>query len=382
MKYKYLSVICGLPLLLFLIFIACEAPNQPTYGPENPDPNPTGLSPATVDTITPTEGYLKDIITINGSGFNSEPDFNLVAFGTKTGIIKSATETQLQVQAPNISGETVNIKVAVKGSEFWSNEQAFTFKDAIESIDEEIAWPNGVDVDDEGNVYIGSAGDEIIYKITPDGEKSEFASVPVSGAIRFGPNKNLYVCEQGEGKIIRISPDGGTIEDVVEIDTPVYFDWDANGVMYICCNDAGFKSFDGSAITHIADIGGGAKSCRVFENNIYLTDIWDSQILKFTITDAGVDSEAEIVYEGDSPAGIEIDSEGKLYFTEAWETSLYTLSQDGEEDILYEGQLMTPMRYLTFYGKSMYIVYPGWGDVGQTIKAYIGVEQAPRYGRN
>jgi len=41
---------------------------------------------------------------------------------------------------------------------------------------------------------------------------------------------------------------------------------------------------------------------------------------------------------------------------------------------------MTPMRYTAFKGKNCYFVYPGWGDVGGVMKAYIGVEQAPDYG--
>jgi TPP-dependent 2-oxoacid decarboxylase len=77
---------------------------------------------------------------------------------------------------------------------------------------------------------------------------------------------------------------------------------------------------------------------------------------------------------------VELDSEGTLYYTPAWETSLYTLKADGTEEILYEGELMTPMRYLTFHDKTMYIVYPGWGDVGMVMSAYIGVQQAPNHG--
>jgi len=379
MKYKFLSVMVGVPLLAWLIFAACEAPNQPTYTPET-DPNPTGLSPATISAVNPGEAYLKDTITISGSGFNATPEFNLVAFGSKTATILSASATELKVQAPNISGETVPVKVAVKGSEFWSNEVEFTFKLAVETISEEINWAMGVEADDDGNIYVGSATDSMIYKITPDGSFIEFASLPLKGAMGWGPDNYLYVCEMDDGKIVRISRDGSTIEDYVEADGAVDFDWASNGNMYIVQNwGGGISMFDGSAVTHVSDYEGELKSCRVFGENLYVAAIWDGVILKFPITADGLGA-AEVVFEGDSPVGLEFDANGTMYYTLAWETSLYTLAQDGSEEVLYEGELMTPMRYITFHNKTMYIVYPGWGDVGAVMKAYIGVEQAPNYG--
>jgi hypothetical protein len=379
MKYKFLTVIVGLPLLAWLILTACEAPNQPTFTAEN-DPNPTGLSAATISAVNPDEAYLKDIITISGSGFNTTQELNLVAFGSKTAKIVTATATELKVQAPNISGETVPVKVAIKGSEFWSNEIDFMFKLAVETLSEEINWAMGVEADDDGNVYVGSAADEMIYKISPDGSQSEFASLPMKGAMGWGPDNHLYVCEMDEGKIVRISPDGSTIEDYAEAEGAVDFDWASNGNMYIVQNwEGGISMFDGSAVTHVSEYEGELKSCRVFGEYLYVTAIWDGVILKFPITVDGL-GDAEVVFEGDSPVGLEFDSEGTMYYTLAWETSLYTMKDDGSEEVLYEGELMTPMRYITFHNKFMYIVFPGWEEVGAVMKAYIGVEQAPNYG--
>ncbi|GAB4362887.1 MAG: hypothetical protein Kow0042_00280 [Calditrichia bacterium] len=380
MKWKNVLVITGLTIMLSLLMVACEGPEQPTYDADHPDPNPTGAPPAKIDSLSPGEGFLKDVVNIYGSGFNTEPVFNFVAFGKKTATVLSATGNMLQVQAPNISGETVEVKVAVKGSEFWSNTHEFEFFNALEVINDDIAWPNGVAVDDNDNVYIGSAGDGVIYRIAPDGSKTTFAAVSVSGAIEFGPNGYLYVCEQGEGKIVRISPDGTTVEDVVSAGSPIDFDWDADGNLYIVSNWEGIYRMDtGGNVEQVASIDN-PKCVRVFGNNLYITDIWNGTIHKFDITLAGLENQ-ETVYEGDSPLGLEFDADGTMYFTEAWETSLYSMKPDGSTEVLYEGQLMTPMHYLTFYQKKMYIVYPGWGDVGQTMSAYIGVMQAPNYGR-
>jgi len=272
------------------------------------------------------------------------------------------------------------VKVGVKGAEFWSNELEFTFKPAVERIDEETSWPNGVAVDDEENVYIGSANDGVIYKISTDGEKTEFTQVAVSGAIEFGPDGYLYVCMKGENKIVRVSPDGGTVEDAVLVDAPIDFDWDADKNMYIVSDGSGIKKYDSTGtLTDVATIGS-PKCIRIFGNHLYVSDIWNGNILRYEITASGLENE-EVYLEGGSPLGIEFDVDGKLYYTEAWETSIYTVSAEGDEEVLFEGQLETPMHYLTFYGKAIYIVYPGWGDIGVVLKTYIGVEQAPNYGR-
>ncbi len=382
MKYKTLWAILSFTLMMGVVFLSCSGPDQPTYDSSHPDPNPAGAAVPKVDSLSPGEGYLKDVIKIYGSGFNSNPAYNLVAFGTNVGKVMSASPTELSVQTPNIAGETVSVKVGIKGSEYWSQETPFTFKNTLDTVDNEIVWPNGVAVDDAGNVYVGSADEGVIYKITPDGTKSQFAEVPVSGSIKFGPGHYLYVCEQGEDKIEKISPDGSSISEAVSVPSPVAFDWDQNGNMYIVQNETGIHKFDTSGnLTYMTDLGT-AKCCRVFDNYLYVTAIWDGKISRFEITSGGLGAEEVVMEELDSPLGIEFDADGTMYYTLAWETSLYSMTADGTEEVLYEGQLMTPMHYINFTGKKMYIVYPGWADVGTTMSAYIGVEQAPNYGLN
>jgi hypothetical protein len=378
MKNTFSRLFLALFFSLGLSYFACEGPDQPVYGPDHPDPNPTGFQPARVDSISPTTGYLKDIVSIYGSGFNLFPAYNLVIFGTKLAEVVSATDNLLKVRAPNLADMAVPVRIAVKGSEFWSNETEFAFLPTLETIDEEIVWPNGIAVDDDGNVFVGAAQDGIIFRITPTGEKSEFAQAPVNGSIHFGPNHFLYVCEKAENKIVRISPDGSTIEDVVSIKGPVDFTWDADHNLYIVSDAVGVFKLVGSDTVRLADVASG-KNCRVFGDHLFVNDIWNNTILSWPITATGL-GDAEVVLETDSPSTLEFDANGLLYFCKAWETSLFVINAEGAEEVLYEGELMTPMRYTAFKNKTMYIVFPGWQDVGGVIKAYIGVQQAPDYG--
>lgn len=367
-----------------IIGLACEAPENPVFGPDRPDPNPTGMPAATITAVTPTEGFLRDVITIQGSGFNTTPEFNLVQFGNRTGVVVAASATELSVQTPNFSDATVMVRVAVKGSEHWSNEMSFTFKPTLTVLDEEISWPKGIAVDAGGSVYVASGNDEIIFKITPAGEKTEFAHLAVDGSMHFGPNGFLYVCNQGEGKIVRVSPDGATSEDYFAGDSlaVVDFDWDANGNLYLVANDHGvFRRDPAGGVTLAAELAS-PKSCRVFQNYLYVTDIWETgSVWRYEITASGLEN-GEIIYtnEDSPPTGLEVDNEGTVYISEAWDVHILAIKTDGSTEVLYDGEMATPMRYLTFHKKTIYAVFPGWEDVGTVYAAYIGVEQAPRYG--
>ena len=380
MKNKIYRLLLAMLILPGLVYFACEGPDQPVYGPGHPDPNPTGLAPAQLDSLSPNIGYLKEIVTFHGSGFNANPDFNFVLFGSNPGKVLQASPTELQVQAPLLVGDSIGVRVAVKGSEFWSDTLGFTFQQLPppEVINEDISWPNGVAVDDDENVFVGSGNDAKIYRITPAGEMTSFADVAVSGSIHFGPEKYLYVCMKNDDKIVRISPDGSTIEDVINVASPVDFVWDGNKNMYVVSNSGDiFKVVNNEAVT--AASLSSPKNCRIFEGYLYINDIWEGQIVRLPITTDGL-GEVEVVLETDSPSTLELDYQGTLFFAKAWETSLFVYDTDGSEYTFFEGELMTPMRYTAFKNRTLYFVYPGWADVGMVMKAYIGVQESVEYG--
>jgi sugar lactone lactonase YvrE len=379
-RYLYIAV-----LACMFIVLACENPENPVYGPGNPDPNPGGQNPATLTDISPSTAFLKEVVTITGSGFNPDPEANVVRFGSGVGVVLTATETMLSVELPNLTGVSVKCSVAPRGAEEWSNELDFIFKPAVLTRAEGLNWPMGVEADDDDNIYVGSAEDEAIYKIDVDGNQTEYASVAVSGAIGWGPDGDLFVASSWEGKIFRVSDDGATVEDYIEVGAAIDFDWAENGNMYIVRNyGEGIDMYDGSTVTHVADFGDEMKSCRIVDDYLYVSAIWDGTIYRYPITADGL-GEPEGFFEGDSPVGVEADGDGNVLFTLAWEYTIYVADAEGNTSTVFEGELEdpagSPMRYISYHGKSLYVVHPAWGgDEGSVKQIYLGIDQAPNWG--
>lgn len=395
MKIRYLTGVAGIALFMGLLAVSCEeAPSQPQYGdPDNPDPNPTGLDAAQLVSVTPSTAYLRDILAITGSGFDMESvEYNFVDLGGKRADVLTASETAVTIRAPFLFGDTMDVRIAVKGSEFWSNSLSVAFV-GLDSLLEVISdydvnpvgAPKGLAVDDNGNVYLAGTDDGIIYKITPDGTMSEFAAVDgLSGAMKFGPGGALYVCLQWADptKIVKVTSDGATVEDVVEVADPIGLDWDADGNMYIVSNWWGIFKLDAAgnlSADPLVEIEN-PKVCRVFDDYLYVSDIWNGLILRYAISDDGLGEEEVVVDDIDSPSSFDFDADGVMYVAPAWETHLVAVYPDGHQEVLYEGELLTPMRFFYYHDKSLYVLCPNWGDVGLVMRAYLGANSAPYYG--
>ncbi|WP_017257674.1 FG-GAP-like repeat-containing protein [Pedobacter arcticus] len=60
----------------------------------------TFAQPPVINSFTPTSGAINTIVTINGTGFNSIPDSNVVYFGSIHATVKSASSTMISATVP------------------------------------------------------------------------------------------------------------------------------------------------------------------------------------------------------------------------------------------------------------------------------------------
>ena len=80
---------------------------------------------------------------------------------------------------------------------------------SVSTIASEMKSPMNVTFDDEDNIYVSARDNKAIYKFTPSGTKTTFATLNVSpNYIVFDKNKNMIVGTSNGYVLIQISPDG------------------------------------------------------------------------------------------------------------------------------------------------------------------------------
>jgi hypothetical protein len=66
---------------------------------------------------------------------------------------------------------------------------------------------SGLSFDSKGNLFVSDEGSDSIYKLTPEGKKSTFAS-GIHGCLAFDRSGDLFVYDYIKDPIFKIAPDG------------------------------------------------------------------------------------------------------------------------------------------------------------------------------
>jgi len=195
---KRMSIILYLGIL-FGIF-SCEEPDYPkNIYDENPEvlPNPS------ITSISPSDSAFSGIgiITISGENFSTSLDRNLVYFNGNSGIVQSATATELVVKTANIIADSVKIQVTVLGAyEFagWDNYGLYSSVLPWGGFDPLGTSLWGIEVDNSENLIVSDQGDEFLYRVFANGNQDsvifgDYGPRNRADAIRLGPNSQYYM---------------------------------------------------------------------------------------------------------------------------------------------------------------------------------------------
>jgi len=340
--------------------------------------------PLTVTGINPATGAFNTSVTITGTGFGSTAANNIVKFNGVSAIVQSATSVSMVVTVPAKAG-TGTVTVSQNGqaatamgpvfnyvytatvSTFAGNGTAGFADGAATSA--AFRAPVGVVVDASGNVYVADAGNNRIRKITPAGVVSTFAGNGTTGfadgpaanarfnapfGLALDAAENLYVVDQGNSRIRKITPAGivttfaGSATQgfadgpaaSAQFHSPVGVAVDAAGNVFVAdwlnyrirkINTAGIvTTYAGNGTQSFAD-GAAASAAFVAPSglaldaggNLYVSDEGSNRIRK--ITPAGVvstlagngiegfadGSAASAEFEG--PVGMVVDTAGNVY---------------------------------------------------------------------
>jgi hypothetical protein len=402
-------------LCLLVCFTDCEDPDYPaSLWDEDATASPNPI----IASVEPEEGTLAGagLVTITGEGFSAILDNNLVFFGGERGTMRSASTTQLVVQAPDNPGDSLMIQVAVLGA--WGIAEYDGYRLEVAAVnyggfekteDKNPDDASGLAVDTDENLYVALTTKEIM-KVTTVGEKTVYATTTVLrfNALRFGPDGYLYGVA-GRTTIYRAPPGGGNVVSFASMSQRVYgIDFDDSGYLY-----AGGK---GAVLYRLASDGTSTEVAyypvdvelsvvRIFNGYVYAggtykgadtsavqAGIWRSEII------AGLDTlgATELVFNWGEFVGlygaeiqdITFAEDGDMYIATDKDIGIYVLSPPYSEGIpeqLYPAveDLAAPISVMSWgNGRYMYVNHPSDDDEKASIKRLLFTKNgAPYYGR-
>ena len=207
-----------------------------------------------------------------------------------------------------------------------------------------VGLPYGLTLDQSGNLYVAGAGNDTIYKVTPAGIESVYASNSSLGSpegLAFDSAGNLYTSGYGWGGTVnRISPNG-TITRVATGVVGNGLAFDTSGNLYVA---------GGGSVTKITPAGVVSTFATGFndawglafngDGNLFVSDYWGDSISE--ITPNGIVS--VFATRLDYPTGLAFDGNGDLYVCNIAESQplgylgyLSEIKPDGEDTIFARG---------------------------------------------
>ena len=407
--------------IFFAIFIyGCEENNYPDsiY-----DPDDLGKPSPIITSIEPDSGKVFsgiDTVWINGSNFSNVISENSVFFSGEPALIVSATEIQLIVIAPPVSGIDVLIQVAVEGAfnyGEWSNYSLF------ESVVEVIAFGENMEtfalaMNKGDSLFISLAKPKaVILRLSPEGaelpvlnedsvevEYSPFSQQPASG-MKWGPDGSLYYVAKSEF-LITIPPGGGDWKlfppNIRFPGKNIDLDFDENNVIYAAGDGSAIYTMtqDGTSETAAIYDQVQFKAIRVYDGYVYvagryrgddLTRVQEG-IWKHEILDAiGTLGASELVFDwgkefGYIPASMiamAIAADGDIYISSDKGYAISVIHPDGRVEPLYPAVMPYEIKYMT-WGSGDFL-FASRRDLGeeksQVLKIDMRKSGAPYYGR-
>ncbi|WP_316841704.1 IPT/TIG domain-containing protein [Pedobacter gandavensis] len=210
-----------------------------------------------INKLSPENGLAGSLVTITGTGFNSNAAQNIVSFNGLAGTVISATETSIVVKAP-VGLSSGPLKVSNNGAEAiapMSFNRAGIVTIAGGVGNNSLSLNNGrtssLAIDAQGNIFVLEVGYHRIKKITPSGTVTLFAGSPsgqsghkngkgIEALFSFGTNPGMDIDDQGNlflsegvGNIRKVSPQGEVSNFAVGLGSINKISFDKQGVLYV-----------------------------------------------------------------------------------------------------------------------------------------------------
>ncbi len=394
-------------LTFTLIFIGCslfvmtcekwEAPNYPE--------GKTGTIPV-ITRIEPADSAAGGVnfITVYGDNFAQSLDSNCIYFDNLLAENISGTDSSVTVRRPNLVSDSAVVKVYIetalvvaKYSPYKITSTYSVFGNFLQQL-----LLRSLAVDSDDNLYVSQRAPHTIFKITPEGDKTEICTTTkVLNDARISPSGQL-VCMFNDTIITIIDEISGTESIWAYVDSAhadgskrgekvQYGDFDQNGYFYTAGNKSGmYVKAPGDSIARPNDTYWNDKIYCIRVYNGYLYLLVDAGIVRHQIIDnaGNINPTAETVllwtdtgeFSSSTPSYFTFSSNGKIVIgTDNIDPILIYNPADQSFDTLYKGILPTPaMKVVWGNGNILYMIQ---GGAEVVLKIDMGETGAPYYGR-
>ncbi|MBS4178796.1 SMP-30/gluconolactonase/LRE family protein [Lederbergia citrea] len=251
-------------------------------------------------------------------------------------------------------------------------------KSQIEIFASGLDHPEGLVFDRNGDLYCGGELGQI-YRICPKGKVTEICRVGgLFLGMAFGPDDYLYVCNEDQRKVFKISKDGNWEVFATGVDgepfiLPNMVAFDNRGRLYI--SDSGDLDGANGRIYRFTLDGRGepfSKEMFCFANGIawnhnytelYIVESQANRVVAVPLLDNDNAGKSRIIIEGLErfPDGISIDSKGNFYITCYATNRIYIVDKDTREKKILiedpEAQIVASPTNCVLAGKDESVLY-------------------------
>jgi hypothetical protein len=407
-RTRYASIAAVVPgvLLLAVIGLGCnEEPPASLF-----DPNYVSGPTPVISAITPASGLGGvTVMTVAGLNFSTVPAYNQVVFrprgdveGTLLGTVLQASATSLEVKAPILAGDTIEVRVAVQGADLYSDPIFCSLASA------QLEWgafsqsdaPAGIACDVAGNVYFsnlytGSA--DSVYTISPDNVQTPYSpafssQVPRWTGMKVGPGGSIY-CVGGRNIIFEIPAGGGTVAlwqrggigNVLDLD----FDQPGN-VWTAGTGTAVYSVTPAKTVTTFAIEQTSIRTIRVFGGYLYYggtrgsdEGVWRRQIL--AADNLGAEElyfDYSAVYAEGFVNAITFAADGDMYVGTDGPEGIVVVHAGGASEAFYPG-IVEPasVAFAWGAGTELFVSRAGGTAKATVLRIEMQKQGAPTYGR-
>jgi len=359
-------------IFAFLYLAGCSEDITPTLTELSPE----SLATPTITAINPPGEALAGVtkLTITGSNFSATLRNNLVYFNGKPGKVISSSSTQLEVVSAVVISDTVLVKVAIIGSEQFSNVFTYKLNPAVAEFypfnPKIFQVPYAVTVDNMENVYVSLSALGIkkidnqgqLLDFAPKGPETFFRSITLASdnaiyAVRGGV-KGVYKVAENTAPAAFVASSQGITDNVNSINFDksrnVLWAGGSTGIVYRITLNKNVKKYN---------VDGTINAIRVAGNALYVASTTDKEVIwKMDIVTADSLSAPELYFDFSTQIDslikvidIVVAQDGDLYVgTTKTSDPIYVIHPDKSFEELYPG-LISSAVYSLVWGNGNFI---------------------------